>query len=73
MNMEENFNWNLASNSQLKEECKHLEIEFSEKQEELAIAVNKIDELNETLINLSKKYREIKEILNKREGKNESK
>lgn len=71
--MDENFNWNLASNAQLKEECEHLEIEFAERQEELAIAVNKIDELNETLVNLSKKYRQVKEILNKREGKNESK
>jgi hypothetical protein len=33
--MEENFNWNLASNAQLKEECERLEIEFSEKQQKM--------------------------------------
>jgi wobble nucleotide-excising tRNase len=73
MNMEENFNWNLASNAQLKEECERLEKEFGEKQKELGGLVSKIDEFNEILFNMSKKYRELKEILNKREGKNESK
>jgi chromosome condensin MukBEF ATPase and DNA-binding subunit MukB len=67
--MEENFNWNLASNSQLKEECERLEKEFIIKQKELGNFVSKIDEYNEVLVNLSKQYREIKEILNKREGK----
>jgi uncharacterized coiled-coil DUF342 family protein len=71
--MEENFNWNLASNSQLKEECGRLEKEFSTLQTELKEYVNKIDSLNTNLVDMSKKYREIKEILNKREGKNDGK
>ena len=71
--MEENFNWNLASNSQLKEECGRLEKEFSTLQTELKEYVNKIDSLNANLVDMSKKYREIKEILNKREGKNDGK
>lgn len=71
--MDENFNWNLASNAQLKEECERLETEFKKKQEELGGLVSKIDEYNTVLVNLSKQYREVKEILNKREGKNESK
>lgn len=71
--MEENFNWNLASNSQLKEECERLEKEFSTLQTELKEYVNKIDSLNTNLVDMSKKYREIKEILNKREGKNDGK
>lgn len=71
--MEENFNWNLASNSQLKEECERLEKEFSTLQTELKEYVNKIDSLNTNLVEMSKKYREIKEILNKREGKNDGK
>lgn len=71
--MNENFNWNLASNAQLKEECERLETEFKKKQEELGGIVSKIDEYNTLLVNLSKQYREVKEILNKREGKNESK
>ncbi len=73
MNMEENFNWKLASNAQLKEECERLEKEFTRNQEELGKIVSKIDEYNEVLVGLSKQYREVKEILNKREGKNESK
>jgi chromosome segregation ATPase len=71
--MEENFNWNLASNSQLKKECERLEKEFSTLQTELKEYVNKIDSLNTNLVDMSKKYREIKEILNKREGKNDGK
>ena len=71
--MEEKFNWNLASNSQLKEECGRLEKEFSTLQTELKEYVNKIDSLNTNLVDMSKKYREIKEILNKREGKNDGK
>ena len=67
--MEEDFNWQLASNSQLKEECERLEKEFNEGQEKLKEVVNAVDLINESLIDLSKRYREIKEILNKREGK----
>ena len=67
--MEEDFNWQLASNSQLKEECERLEKEFNEGQEKLKEVVNAVDLINESLIELSKRYREIKEILNKREGK----
>ena len=70
--MEENFNWNLASNAQLKEECERLKKEFVRNQEELGKVVSKIDEYNEVLVDLSKQYRQVKEILNKREGKNES-
>ena len=69
--MEENFNWNLASNAQLKEECERLKKEFVRNQEELGKVVSKIDEYNEVLVDLSKQYRQVKEILNKREGKNE--
>jgi len=71
--MEENFNWNLASNAQLKEECERLEKEFAQNQEELGKIVSKIDEYNVVLTDLSKQYIQVKEILNKREGKNESK
>lgn len=70
--MEEILNWKLASNSQLKEECARLEKEFEAKQNELREIVNKVDELNASLVEMSKQYRELKEILNKREGKNES-
>lgn len=67
--MEENINWQLASNSQLKEECERLEKEFNETQEELKTYVAKIEEFNETLTKLSKQYVNLKNILNKREGK----
>ena len=70
--MEDNLNWKLASNSQLKEECSRLEKEFEAKQNELRKIVNTVDELNNSLVEMSRQYREIKEILNKREGKNES-
>lgn len=69
MEMEEDFNWKLASNSQLREECERLEREFGEKQEELKGIVSRIDELNNSLMEISKKYNELKPILNKREGK----
>lgn len=70
--MEENFNWNLASNAQLKEECERLENEFSEKQQKMKDAVKEIDDLNESLKELSRQYVDIKNILNKREGKKTS-
>ena len=67
--MEENFNWNLASNNQLREECELLEKEFEEKQAELKKMVNKIEEINGMLTEMSRTYNEVKAILNKREGK----
>lgn len=67
--MEEEINWKLASNSQLKEECERLEKEFAEKQEILKETVNKIDELNTSLTQLSKQYVEITDIIKKRGGK----
>ncbi len=67
--MDNDFNWKLASNKQLKEECERLEIEFKEKQNELGKYVSKIDEFNETLSKLSQQYVDLKKILNKREGK----
>lgn len=70
--MEENFNWNLASNAQLKEECERLENEFSKKQQKMKDAVKEIDDLNESLKELSRQYVDIKNILNKREGKKTS-
>ena len=36
--MEEDFNWNLASNAQLKEECGRLEKLFEEKQSKFSLA-----------------------------------
>ena len=66
--MEDNINWQLASNSQLKEECERLEKEFNETQEELKTYVSKIEEFNGTLTKLSKQYVDLKNILNKREG-----
>lgn len=71
--MEENFNWNLASNAQLREEIDALSDEFETKQGELKELVNKIDDINNQLIKMSEKYNYIKGILTKREGKNESK
>ena len=65
----EETNWNLASNSQLKEECERLEKIFKEKQDNIKEFVGKIDSINSKLVELSKKYLEIKDILNKREGK----
>ncbi len=67
--MEDNINWNIASNSQLKEECERLENEFTEKQALLKEGLEKIEELNAYLTELSKHYVEVKQILNKREGK----
>lgn len=69
--MEENINWNMASNSQLKEECERLEKEFNENQALLKEGVEKIGELNAYLKQISQQYVEIKQILNKREGKNQ--
>lgn len=62
-------NWNIVSNSQLKEELTHLETEFKLKQDEMGKIVLKIDELHNSMNELSKTYVEIKDILDKREGK----
>lgn len=65
----EEIDWKLASNTQLKEELERLENGFSAAQEEMRGLVDKIDELNAKMTEMSKSYIEIKEILNKREGK----
>ena len=62
-------NWNMASNAQLKEELERLEKLFNEKQKEMEKIVLEIDVLHNDMNNLSKSYVEIKDILNKREGK----
>ena len=62
-------NWNIVSNSQLKEELTRLETEFKLKQDEMGKIVLKIDELHNSMNELSKTYVEIKDILDKREGK----
>ena len=62
-------NWNIVSNSQLKEELTRLETEFKLKQDEMGKIVLKIDELHNSMNELSKTYVEIKNILDKREGK----
>ena len=62
-------NWNMVSNSQLKEELTRLETEFKLKQDEMGKIVLKIDELRNSMNELSKTYVEIKDILDKREGK----
>ena len=62
-------NWNMVSNTQLKEELTRLETEFKLKQDEMGKIVLKIDELHNSMNELSKTYVEIKDILDKREGK----
>ena len=62
-------NWNMASNTQLKEELERLENLFNKKQKEMEQMVLEIDILHNDINNLSKSYVEIKDILNKREGK----
>ena len=62
-------NWNMASNTQLKEELERLENLFNKKQKEMGQMVLEIDILHNDMNNLSKSYVEIKDILNKREGK----
>lgn len=59
----EEIDWNIASNSQLEEECTRLEKEFNEQQEKMII-------MHKTLLSLSEKYNTLTEILNKRHGKN---
>ena len=68
-NMEENINWNLSSNTELKEKIESLEKEFAEKQAELKTIVQRVEELNNSMVELSKEYNKIVEILNKREGR----
>ena len=62
-------NWNMVSKTQLKEELTRLETEFKLKQDEMGKIVLKIDELHNSMNELSKTYVEIKDILDKREGK----
>ena len=63
-------NWNMASNAQLKEELERLDKLFNAKQKEMEKIVSEIDVLHNDMNNLSKSYVEIKDILNKRQGKN---
>lgn len=58
----DDINWNLASNTQLKEECDRLEKEFKEKQKLM-------ENTHKQMVELSKQYVEVKKILDKRQGK----
>lgn len=66
---EETKDWKIASNTELKEECERLKKIFEEKQEEMKTLVEKINELNNSMVELSNNYVEVRTILNKREGK----
>lgn len=63
--MEEN-NWELASNSQLKEECERLTKDFEECKAVLLEALTKIEELREGMILMSEKYNKLQIILKRR-------
>ena len=65
----EEIDWNMASNSQMKEELQRLKDEFNKKQDEMKNLVAQMDVLHIELDNISKNYVEITKILNKREGK----
>ena len=66
---EETRDWKIASNTELKDECERLETIFADKQKEMKECVEKIEELNKYMTELSTKYNEVRTILNKREGK----
>lgn len=68
-NITQGINWNMATNLQLRQECKSLEDEFGTLQDTLRQIVERIDEINGRLNELSYEYITIKEILDKREGK----
>lgn len=63
------IDWNMASNSQIKEELKRLDTEFKEKQNTVKDLVAKIEDLDEEMHNISKSYVDIQKILYKREGR----
>lgn len=59
----ENKNWNLVSNTQLQEECKRLQSDYTQKQ-------MLMKQTYEEMRSLSEQYINIKSILEKRQGKN---
>lgn len=67
----EEINWNLASNSQLKEESERLTKNFEEKKQQVGNLISQLETLDEEMNELSKQYMSIKKIINKREGKND--
>jgi len=67
----EEINWNLASNSQLKEESERLAKNFEEKKQQVGNLISQLETLDKEMNELSKQYMSIKKIINKREGKND--
>ena len=67
----EEINWNLASNSQLKEESERLTKNFEEKKQQVGNLISQLETLDKEMNELSKQYMSIKKIINKREGKND--
>lgn len=55
-------NWNLLSNNQLEEERDNLEKEYEKKQVQML-------QLHEEMVQISTDYKNLSEILNKRQGK----
>ncbi len=55
-------NWNLLSNNQLEEERNNLEKEYEKKQVQML-------QLHEEMVQISTDYKNLSEILNKRQGK----
>lgn len=65
----EETNWNMASNTQLKEECERLENEYKDKQQIMEETCKKAEALHKEMVELSQHYVEVKNILDKRQGK----
>jgi chromosome segregation ATPase len=61
--------WQIASNNELKDECERLYQLFDEKQKEIKMHLDAVEEIDKELNSMSTEYNKLKQILLRRNGK----
>lgn len=61
--------WQIASNNELKDECERLYQLFDEKQKEIKMHLDAVEEIDKELNGMSTEYNKLKQILLRRNGK----
>lgn len=67
--MAENLNLNIISNKELGDIKNTLEGDYKNKQIEMKALCEQVEKLHKEMVDISKRFVEVKEVINKRQGK----
>ena len=67
--MAENLNLNIISNKELGDIKNTLEGDYKNKQIEMKALCKQVEKLHKEMVDISKRFVEVKEVINKRQGK----